>query len=116
MRQSGVDRMLLFNPRSYDASRHDDPTRRALLAVRDFFEAKGHAALKQESHDAVWYTDFLELLAREGIFGVFGTPAAVGGATARWDTARNNDLGQLLAWYSLSTGTGGHRARPRPSG
>ena len=93
--------MLLFNPGSYDASRYDEPTRRALLAVRDFFEAKGHAALKRECHDATWYTDFLELLAREGIFGIFGTPAAVGGASARWDTARNNDLSQLLAWYSL---------------
>jgi len=100
--------MLLFNPAAYDAAHYDEPTRDALLAVRRFFEAKGHAALKSESHDATWYDDFLAMVAREGIFARFGTPAAVGtlrggadATTARWDTARNNDLGQLLAWYSL---------------
>lgn len=98
--------MLLFDPKTYDASRYDDRTRRALLAVRDFFEAKGHSTLKQEFHEAVWYEDFLELLAREAIFATFGTPTQVGrlidnGSNARWDTARNNDLSELLAWYSL---------------
>jgi alkylation response protein AidB-like acyl-CoA dehydrogenase len=97
--------MLLFHPKHYDASRYDEATRRALLAARSFFEAKGHAALKQESHAAHWYTDFLEMLACEGVFATFGTPAAigrlVGDAGARWDTARNNDLSELLAWYSL---------------
>ena len=98
--------MLLLDPRTYYASRYDERTRQALLAVRDFFEAKGHATLKQELHDAVWYDDFLALLAKHGIFATFGTPAEVGRLTggdagARWDTARNNDLGELLAWYSL---------------
>jgi alkylation response protein AidB-like acyl-CoA dehydrogenase len=100
--------MLLFNPSAYDAAHYDDPTRRALLAVRRFFEDKGHAALKAESNDATWYDDFLEMIAREGVFARFGTPAAVeklsgrtNAPTARWDTARNNDLSQLLAWYSL---------------
>ena len=100
--------MLLFNPSAYDAAHYDEPTRRALLAVRRFFESKGHAVLKAESHDAAWYDDFVEMIAREGVFARFGTPAAVGtlvggadATTARWDTARNNDLGQLLAWYSL---------------
>jgi acyl-CoA dehydrogenase len=45
------------------------------------------------------------MLARERIFGLFGTPAAVGelvGAEhSRWDTARNNDLSELIGWYSL---------------
>jgi len=100
--------MLLFKPSAYDAAHYDQPTRDALLAVRNFFEVKGHAALKAESHDATWYEDFLAMIAREGIFARFGTPAAVGtliggsdATTARWDTARNNDLSQLLAWYSL---------------
>ena len=100
--------MLLFHPSPYDAAHYDEPTRRALLAVRRFFEAKGHTALKAESHDATWYDDFLEMIVREGIFARFGTPAAVGtltggsdATTARWDTARNNDLSELLAWYSL---------------
>lgn len=97
--------MLLFNPKTYDASRFDERTRAALLAVREFFEAKSHAKLKDEFHQATWYADFLELLAREGIFATFGTPGEVGrlinDGNARWDTARNNDLSELLAWYSL---------------
>jgi acyl-CoA dehydrogenase len=97
--------MLLFHPRTYEASRYDAATRGALLAVRDFFESKGHDALKQESHAAAWYADFLEMLARDRVFATFGTPEAVGrlvgDASARWDTARNNDLSELLAWYSL---------------
>ena len=97
--------MLLFDPKAYDASRYDEPTREALLAVRDFFAVKGHAKLKEEFHQATWYDDFLALLERSGIFATFGTPASVGRLTgqsgARWDTARNNDLGELLAWYSL---------------
>ena len=28
--------MLLFNPSAYDAAHYDEPTRRALLAVRRF--------------------------------------------------------------------------------
>src|SRR4051794_26243422 len=45
------------------------------------------------------------MLARERVFGLFGTPAAVGELVgqphARWDTARNNDLSELIGWYSL---------------
>ena len=70
--------MLLFDPQTYDASRYDERTRIALLAVRDFFASKGPVALKQECHDATWYTDFLAMLEREGIFATFGTPAEVG--------------------------------------
>jgi hypothetical protein len=29
--------MLLFNPSTYDAAHYDEPTRRALLAARQFF-------------------------------------------------------------------------------
>jgi acyl-CoA dehydrogenase len=97
--------MLLFDPMKYDASRYDEPTRQALMAVRDFFEAKGHEALKRELHEASWYQDFLDFLADRGIFALFGTPTGpgslAGSDSARWDTARNNDLSELLAWYSL---------------
>jgi len=71
--------MLLFHPKSYDASRYDEATRRALLAVRTFFETKGHAALKQESHAARWYADFLEMLAREDVFARSARPPASAG-------------------------------------
>lgn len=97
--------MLLFSPSRYDASGYDDETRRALSAVREFFEAKGEARLRAEYADATWYADFLEMLQRERIFGLFGTPASVGEQlgqpSARWDTARNNDLSELIGWYSL---------------
>ncbi len=97
--------MLLFSPSRYDAAGYDEETRQALLAVRTFFEDKGEPQLRREYGDASWYVDFLEMLARERVFGLFGMPGAVGellgAGHSRWDTARNNDLSELIGWYSL---------------
>ena len=97
---------LLFNPTTYDPAFLDDETRADLRALIDFFENKGLATLKAEHHGAGWYDDFLADLAERGTFARFGTPAAVGAAVgaaaARWDTARINELNEVLAFYSLS--------------
>src|SRR6476661_5001176 len=81
---------LLFNPRTYDASEFDEPTRRALLATIEFFESRGKRKLKDDDHERVWYADFLEFVHRERIFASFLTPAADAGGDPgkRWDTAR----------------------------
>ena len=97
---------LLFNPTTYDPAFLDQETRDDLRALVEFFEAKGLATMKSEHHSAQWYEDFLADLAERGTFARFGTPAAVGAATgtdaARWDTARINELNEILAFYSLS--------------
>ncbi len=101
---------MLFNPATYDASHLDPRSREQMLALVQFFESKGKEQMKSEYHSGVWYDDFLEFVGREGIFASCGTPSAVGqllggetGAdTARWDTARINDLNEILAFYSLA--------------
>ncbi len=97
---------LLFNPATYDPSSFDEPTRRKLLALVEFFETKGLAKNKEEFYSGEWYTDFLTLIADEKIFATFATPAEVGALLgdddARWDLARINELNEILGFYSLA--------------
>ena len=97
---------LLFNPRTYDPSSFDQATREQLLALIDFFEAKGLARNKEEYYSGEWYSDFLTLVAQKRIFADFATPAEigelVGSGDARWDLARINELNEILGFYSLA--------------
>jgi len=93
---------VLLEPRTDEFQHLDDETRRQLRAIVDFFESRGLARLRADDHDHRWYGDFLEMVGREGIFATFGTPGAVGGPAARWDTARIIALNEVLAFYSLA--------------
>lgn len=97
---------LLFNPSTYDPKSFDQATRGQLLALVDFFEAKGLARNKEEYYSGEWYADFLALIADKKIFATFGTPAEVGALVgddgARWDLARINELNEILGFYSLA--------------
>jgi acyl-CoA dehydrogenase len=94
---------LLLNPRTYAPAHLDDETRRLLRATIDFFENRGKQALVDSYNDRAWYGDFLDFVAKEGLFATFLTPAADGGGTPgmRWDTARNAALSEILAFYGL---------------
>src|SRR3954453_13438206 len=94
---------LLFNPRAYDASEFDEPTRKALLATIEWFESRGKRRLKDDDHERVWYADFLEFVKRERIFATFLTPAkdANGDPGKRWDTARICAFNEITGFYGL---------------
>src|SRR3954454_24820495 len=94
---------LLFNPRSYDASEFDEPTRKALLATIEWFESRGKRKLKDDDHERVWYADFLEFVRRERIFASLLTPAAEGGGDPgkRWDAARICAFNEITGFYGL---------------
>lgn len=100
---------LLFNPSSYDPELLDDESREKLKSLVRFFEAKGNAEMQSDYNNAVWYRDFLDFQAKEGLFSSFATPAAVGelldgeegAAAARWDTSRINEMNEILGFYSL---------------
>ena len=95
---------LLFNPRTYDPAHFDPETRRLLRATVDWFETRGKKALISSYIDRVWYADFLEFAAKEGLFATFLTPAAdaAGDENKRWDTARNAALNEILGFYGLN--------------
>ena len=94
---------LLLNPRTYDPAHLDDETRRLLRATVDFFESRGKKALVDSYNDRVWYGEFLDFAAKEGLFATFLTPGADGGGAEgkRWDTARNAALSEILGFYGL---------------
>ncbi len=95
---------LLLNPHTYDPSHLDAETRRLLLATVEHLEGYGLARLTQDWHDKVWYTDFLEFVAKEKVFATFMTPErdAAGDPSKRWDTARVAAMSEVLGFYGLS--------------
>ncbi|RZU76608.1 alkylation response protein AidB-like acyl-CoA dehydrogenase [Micromonospora kangleipakensis] len=94
---------LLLNPRTYDPTHLDEPSRRLLRATVDWFEQRGKQALVDSYNRRDWYGDFLDFAAKEGLFATFLTPAADGGGDPdkRWDTARNAALSEILGFYGL---------------
>src|SRR3954451_14690266 len=94
---------LLFNPRSYDPGDLDPESRRLLKATIDWFESRGKERLKEDDRERVWYSDYLDFLASEGLLATFLTPAANGGGDAdkRWDTARICAFNEISAFYGL---------------
>ncbi|MGB7982928.1 MAG: acyl-CoA dehydrogenase [Candidatus Nanopelagicales bacterium] len=98
--------MLLFNPADYKPDFLDDASSASMTDLVGFFEAKGLAEMKSEYHAGTWYTDFLEFNAEQGLFAGVATPANVGALldgtpATRWDTARINELNEILGFYSL---------------
>ena len=99
---------MLFNPSTYDPTHLDPESRRALRALVEFFESKGKTAAEGRVPPGHVVHDFLDLVRRGGLFSRCGTPADVAAllpepaADARWDTARINEMNEMLGFYSLS--------------
>ncbi|MGM1057952.1 acyl-CoA dehydrogenase [Saccharothrix sp. Mg75] len=94
---------MLFNPDTYDAGHLDPESRRLLRAVIDWFEERGKRRLIADDQAKVWYSEFLDFVAREKLFATFCTPAAEAGGhpDKRWDAARNAALSEVLGFYGL---------------
>ena len=94
---------MLLNPNQGVREYPDDPaTRDLLLATIAFFEGKGLARIKEDDHERVWYEDFLEFVGREKLFATFLTPSELSESETRWDTWRNTELNEILAFYGLA--------------
>jgi len=72
-----------------------------MLKTIDFFESKGKGKLKEDDRDRVWYADFLEFVKENELFYTLLTPAGYGGEECRWDTWRNCEFNEILAFYGL---------------
>jgi acyl-CoA dehydrogenase len=94
---------LFFNPKTYNPAHFDPETSRLLRATIEWFESRGKEKLLSDYFGQVWYADFLEFQAREGLFATFLTPAADGGGSPdkRWDTSRIAALSEVLGFYGL---------------
>jgi len=93
---------ILLNPKNPDFSDIDPKDRDLLLKTIDFFENNGKIKLKDDDHDRVWYSDFLDFQAKNKIFSTFLTPADVATReNQRWDTFRNSAMSEILGFYGL---------------
>jgi len=94
--------MLLLDP-SKDKFEHLDTETRVLIKKTiEFFETKGKQKLKDDDHERVWYSDFLEFVKKEKLFSTFLTPNQYVGSETRWDTYRNCQLNEILGFYGLN--------------
>jgi acyl-CoA dehydrogenase len=93
----------LLHPGTYDPQHFDSETRRLLRATIDWFEQRGKARLTADFHASVYYQDFLNFVAREGVFAKLMTPARDGGGDPdkRWDTSRVAAMSEILGFYGI---------------
>ncbi len=94
--------MMLLNPKVLRRPYRDEKSRQIMLHTVDFFEHKGKARLKDDDRHCVWYTDLLDFQKRERIFATLLTPTPYGDADSRWDTWRNCEFNEILAFYGLA--------------
>ncbi len=93
--------MFLLHPHDRDRYYPDVRSDEVMRKTIEFFESKGRRRLKDDDHAAVWYQDFLDFVAREGIFATMCTPAGYGAADSRWDTWRVCEFAEILGFYGL---------------
>ena len=94
---------MLLNPRTEKYEHLDERSREIMLKTIAFFESKGKQKLKEDYHDMVWYADFIDFLKENKVFSTLLTPSqyAEGDPDVRWDTFRNCDFNEVLAFYGL---------------
>lgn len=93
--------MILLNPKQHSRPYRDERSRQTMLKTIDFFEQKGKRKLKEDDRERVWYADFLDFQRQEQLFATLLTPAGYGGPDCRWDTWRNCEFNEILAFYGL---------------
>jgi len=93
--------MTILNPKKQKYEHLDEQSREIMLKTIDFFENKGKKKLKEDFHERVWYSDFLEFIKKEKIFSTLLTPSKYGNGNTRWDTFRNCEFNDILGFYGL---------------
>ncbi len=92
---------MLLNPKRHDRFYPDEESREIMLKTIDFFEKKGKVKLKEDDRERVWYDDFLQFVRDNKIFYKLLTPDGLGEKGCRWDTWRNCEFNEILAFYGL---------------
>ena len=93
---------ILLNPKKLGRKYPDQRSREIMERTVAFFEAKGLRNIKEDDHARVWYQDFLDFIKKEKIFYTLLTPSEFGEGETRWDTYRNCEFNEILAFYGLA--------------
>ncbi len=93
----------LLQPKKFKSLMADKGSQAILDKTIAFFEKMGKTKLTEDFNKKVWYREFVDFIAREQIFAKLLTPGQYGGGDpdCRWDTARNSEFSELLAFYGL---------------
>jgi len=93
----------LLQPKKYKSLIADEGSRAVMNKTIAFFEKMGKARILDDYNKKVWYSEFVEFIGKEQIFAKLLTPKeyAGGDPDCRWDTARNSEYAELLAFYGL---------------
>ena len=95
--------MILLNPKQHVRKYPDAHSREMMLKTIEFFEQKGKRRIKEDDRNRTWYADLLEFQKREKLFAALLTPTAYGDSPdVRWDTWRNCEFNEILAFYGLA--------------
>ncbi len=95
--------MILLNPHHHTRKYPDARSREMMLKTIEFFEQKGKRKIKDDDRNRTWYADLLEFQKREKLFATLLTPPPYGdNPDARWDTWRNCEFNEILAFYGLA--------------
>ena len=93
----------LLQPKKYKSLMADKGSQAIMEKTIAFFEKMGKERLLDDYNKKVWYREFVDFIGKEQIFAKLLTPSQYGGGDpdCRWDTARNSEYSELLAFYGL---------------
>ncbi|MBN1148911.1 MAG: acyl-CoA dehydrogenase, partial [Anaerolineales bacterium] len=95
--------MILLDPKNHDRFYPDERSRQIMLKTIEFFENKGKSRIKQDDREQRFYSDFIEFQKNEKLFATLLTPPDYGfDPDCRWDTWRNCEFNEILAFYGLA--------------
>jgi len=95
--------MFLLNPSQHSRFYPESRSREIMLRTINFFEDKGLRKIKEDDHNRTFYSDFIEFQRNEKLFATLLTPSAYAtNPDCRWDTWRNCEFNEILAFYGLA--------------
>jgi len=93
----------LLQPKKYKSLMADAGSLVIMDKTIDFFENRmGKTKLTEDYWSRIWYREFLDFLKKEQLFYKLLTPKAYAdNPDCRWDSARNSEYSELLAFYGF---------------
>lgn len=94
----------LVQPKEFKSLMADAGSRAIMEKTVVFFENMGKTRLTEDYYERTWYREFIDFLKENQIFAKLLTPKEYSGGDAdcRWDTARNSEYSELLAFYGIA--------------